>query len=133
MEILFILLGAIVVALLTPTALVVIPRRWWRVVMFVSFGTVAVNLVVSFLEAKQPSNNLLVRDVVGWVVLAGIAPLLTAAVARSIVRSTDRIWIRTAATWLVAALLAGGAPCVMLIVHCTSGDCLLLRYEIDAV
>lgn len=123
-EIFVITLGGIAMAALTPTRLVKVPCRWWSVVTIVSVVSLATNCVISFDEASQPVNNLLVRDVVAWILLAGVIPFLVAAVSRSIARNRKGVWLRTIVAVLVLVLLAGATPFVLLFVHCTSGDCL---------
>jgi len=116
--------GGIVVAVLTPTAFAGASRKWWRFVVLVSVVAFAANLAVSLSEASKPANNILTRDVVAWVILAGGSPLLVAAASRSVAIRTDGVWFRTGAAVLTLVVLAWATPLVMLLVHCTSGDCL---------
>ena len=123
-QLLVMFLGGVVISLLTPTALASMPRRWWQVVAVVSILSVCVNLLFGLIEARKPENNLLIRDVVAWVFLAGSVPLLIAAVSRGVARHTNGVWPRTGAAVLTLAILAGSSPFIMLLVHCSSGDCL---------
>ena len=112
--------GGMVVTSLTPTRLANVSRRWWQIAALVALAAFAANLIFSLAQASKPENNLLTRDVVAWVVLAGGNPLLIARV----VLGSKVVWLRTGAAVLTLAVLAGTTPFVMLLVHCTSGDCL---------
>lgn len=79
-------------------------------------------LVIALREAAIPANNRLTRDVVAFVLIGGIAPSLACLGAG---------WHRLSAAWLrVMVSLAMGmlpllaSPAILLLVHCTSGDCL---------
>ena len=108
------------VAILAATPLVADHRRWWRIVAFVSVVGLLLNLVLIHREAA----TLLTRDIIGWIFIAAASPLAVARVSRAAALTTEKIWIRAVFAWLVTIILTGATPFILLLVHCTSGDCL---------
>ena len=118
------LAAALAVAVLSGTHL---PRsRWaWRATVGAA-AVVAVLMEVPVLraEAAVPAAHVLARDVVASLAFHAGLVLVTAAVAA---RGTARGWPpsgRMGAGALTALVIAAIGPLVLLIVHCTSGDCL---------
>jgi hypothetical protein len=66
----------------------------------------------------------LFRDASALVFVTVGSPLLVAAVPRSVAKKSDEIWERTAIAWFLTVILIGASPFILLVVHCTSGDCL---------
>ena len=91
---------------------------WHRVLMGLSG---AACLLMALLEA-QTNSNLLLRDMVAWTLIGALIPALALG-AQWLLRDQSQFMGR------VGAFLAGGSllvvsPFVVLLVHCTSGDCL---------
>jgi predicted lysophospholipase L1 biosynthesis ABC-type transport system permease subunit len=80
------------------------------------------SLMIALGYTPLPPFNRLVRDVVAAVVLATIAPSAAAAVAAKMTR-VQPLW-RVSIGLGVGLLSIGLSPFILLLVHCTSGDCL---------
>jgi hypothetical protein len=75
------------------------------------------------LHDKGSSNsNILVRDIVGIMVISLAAPLVTGISSRFL-KPAGAI-TRTAISIIIGFSLIISSPYVLLLVHCTSGDCL---------
>ena len=100
------------------------PRVW--LLLASSLILVALALYVPSLlgRAAEPRNNILARDIVASVTLAAAAPAW-AAWAAFVLHSQGFGPIRRALTSLaLSLLLLAASPIILLVVHCTSGDCL---------
>jgi hypothetical protein len=79
-------------------------------------------LVLALREASIPVYNRLTRDVVAFALIGFVGPAI--AYAFAFARRTFPLWMR-----MLLSLVAGIVPLVispllLLVVHCTSGDCL---------
>lgn len=123
-ELLVVMFAGAIVAVLTPTTLAASPRGWWCAVAIVAIVAAAANGGLASLSAREPDNNILVRDIFAWALIAGLTPLLVAVVPRGLIRNAKRVWPRTVVATLLVAVMTAATPLLVLLVHCTSGDCL---------
>ena len=72
--------------------------------------------------ASTPSRNLLMRDVVAQTILATLMPVATSIAVRQ--TANDPPWARAIAGVMAALVVPAVYPIVLLLVHCSSGDCL---------
>jgi hypothetical protein len=79
-------------------------------------------LIVVLHEARSPVNNLLTRDVVGFTLIALLAPAISATTAHLLDGSHKAV--RFSVSILAGVVLLAFSSIVLLMVHCTSGDCL---------
>jgi len=79
-------------------------------------------LLTSLYHASDPQHNLLVRDIVAFSLISLAAPVLTDRTARLLVRSIT--FIRFIVPAFAGLLLLSTSPLILLLVHCSSGDCL---------
>jgi len=121
---LFIGAGGIIVMALTPASSLNLSRRWWLMVGISAFLAMMLNCPMSISAFRDPAKNMLVRDAIAWTFIAGIAPVIVGAVSRLAARTTKNIWLRLAAAVLAVGTLLLTTSYILLIVHCTSGDCL---------
>jgi hypothetical protein len=109
--------GGIVLTVVSGSVLVRNAQRWWIFVI-----TVAVAAAISNLAIQIRNNPTLYRDVTAVVVIAMLSPIAIGATARSL---RDQVTsFRVLGSIAVLALSAILTPLVVLITHCTSGDCL---------
>lgn len=74
-------------------------------------------------HAAESVSTVLARDIVAEVLIGAAAPLLAAGAARVVSPRAAQKWAGVAAALVgIAWVLAG--PLLLLVVHCTSGDCL---------
>jgi hypothetical protein len=116
--------AAAVLAVAGLTPLLDRPRAWLVLSGFVITVALALYLPTLLKAYATPSNNLLPRDVVAAVVLAGAAPVLASWTAVRFGRGATRTWAFVLGPLTVAALCLAATPFLVGVVHCTSGDCL---------
>jgi hypothetical protein len=73
---------------------------------------------------SAPTGEALIRDVLGAFVVGAAAPLLALATARLAARRSSASWTPGALAALVGFIWIGVSPLLLLLVHCSSGDCL---------
>jgi hypothetical protein len=88
--------------------------------------TIAVSGIVGFTTAlhysTNPQHNWLIRDIIAFTIFSIASPALTAITASLLVRA--KTVIRFLVSAFVGLLLLLVSPLVILLVHCSSGDCL---------
>lgn len=77
---------------------------------------------LALIIATDPSKNRLMRDVVAQAVLATLMPVAAAIAVRQ--TANDPAWVRAIAGVMAALVVPAVYPIVLLLVHCSSGDCL---------
>ena len=79
-------------------------------------------LALGLYEASNPKNNRLIQDVISYALISFSAPALAALTANLMARSgaISRFLFST----LAGTLLIFASPVILLLVHCSSGDCL---------
>lgn len=114
-------LGALGITLLTPTTLVYRPLQWWLVAVVVATGSPIASLGVVL---SAPHGNLLTRDIIAWVSLSAGSALGLAALSRWLALKTNSTSVPTIVCVLALIAIVTVTPLLLLLVHCTSGDCL---------
>jgi hypothetical protein len=100
------------------------PRYWVLLAGFLIIVALALYVPSLLGRAAEPRNNILGRDIVASVALAAAAPAWAAWAAFAL-HSQGFGPIRRAVTSLaMSLLLLAASPIIVLLVHCTSGDCL---------
>jgi hypothetical protein len=80
------------------------------------------SLAIALHDAGNPVNNLLTRDIVAIAFLGLTAPAVTALMARFLGHSFAPFRLSVSA--IVGFAVISISPVLLLLVHCTSGDCL---------
>lgn len=104
------------------TALVLRTRQFWALALGLAVAAGTLNVAIELARQSDASNNLLDRDIVATAVLAFACPVVSAAFAVAFLQKSSMA--RAAVATAVVAAFAWVAPIVVLIAHCTSGDCL---------
>jgi hypothetical protein len=121
---LLVMLGGAAVVGFSPTSLADNPHRWWRMVAVVAVLAVAGASTVLLVTAENPKYNLLIRDKIALVLIVGMTPVLASVGSRGWVRDHKRVWLRTGVAFTITSTMTAATPLLVLLVHCTSGDCL---------
>jgi hypothetical protein len=87
-----------------------------------SVGAFSGSLIATSVEFLDLSNNMLSRDLVAVLVLVALAPVLAATGAAPCRARAGWLRFTVSLSCGLVPLLAG--PFILLMVHCTSGDCL---------
>ena len=98
------------------------PPHLHKVFFVGASASLALCLGLALREASIPANNLLTRDVAAYAVVGALAPI--ASYCAALLCRHRPAWVLVAvpaATGLVPVL---ASPFVLLMVHCSSGDCL---------
>ena len=82
----------------------------------------AASTALALHAAADPINNRLGRDTVAFVLIGTLAPTTAGLVA--FIARRNSAWLRGIAPLLAGILPLASSPLVLLLVHCTSGDCL---------
>jgi hypothetical protein len=115
--------GMVVVAL-SATVSVRSPVYWWKRIAGICLVALLVGSVPAVIHAREPKNNRLVRDVVTEIALSALVPGVVALAARFTARSFTSRVATTAVAAAVLVCLFVATPFLLLLAHCTSGDCL---------
>ena len=89
---------------------------------FVIGGAMAVSCIGTLIIALSQSGSPLIRDVLAAFVVALLAPGASAALGMSL--SSFSAAARFSGALVAGLLLVCASPLFLLLVHCTSGDCL---------
>jgi small-conductance mechanosensitive channel len=114
--------GALVLAPIAATSMVMDSRRWWRIVYGAALFSAGINFVLGRSMQFAPRSNTLDRDVVALVVV-GVACALVAAITARSLRGRSRL-VRVLGVSAVAIVFIFVGPLSLIVAHCTSGDCL---------
>lgn len=79
-------------------------------------------LALSLHQALDPTNNRLVRDAVAFVTIGVISP--GAAYGAALLCRPRVAWVRATAPVVLGLIPILASPLALLLVHCSSGDCL---------
>jgi len=117
-----VILSSIIIAVLAITVLPCPPRRWWKIVFPVSLGLCLASGIAEAYAIMHPINNILIRDAITVVLLSGASVLLSAVATRALYRFS--LLSAVLASLVVSLGITLAMPLLLLLVHCTSGDCL---------
>jgi hypothetical protein len=114
--------GGIVLIPFAASALVLRRRQFAALALAVAAAAGALNVTIELAHQSNPSENILNRDIGAIAVLAFACPVVSGSFAVWFAhRST---LTRAAVATAVVAAFVFVAPLFVLVVHCTSGDCL---------
>lgn len=112
-----------ILAVLTIAALSIrLPAHTRLVFLGVSLLSLSLSLGIALRDADDPFRNILMRDVAAVAVLSLLAPV--AAYLAVLLLRGNRGWVRAAAAIAAGMAPIVSSPIVLLLVHCSSGDCL---------
>jgi hypothetical protein len=114
--------GGIILIPFVATVLVLRKRQFCALALVLAIAAGLLNVAVELGHRSSPSNNILYRDIFTTAVLAFACPLAMAAAAAVFAHRSVLARIAAAATVVAAFVFA--TPFLVLIAHCTSGDCL---------
>jgi hypothetical protein len=118
---------ALGVLLISSLTLSVVPKaraNWTRTTRWITAAVAAAYLPLILGFAANPYNNVLGRDVVASLVIAVALPLLTGAIGWQLIRLGAHPVLRILVPLCIALPLLAVSPIAILLVHCTSLDCL---------
>lgn len=119
-----IILGIVAISALTVTRRPENGHTWVRLTNWISALSALVYLPLLLNEAADPLNSIIGRDIAGALIVAVGLPKLTGVVSWPLIRSGARAPIRVLIPLCLALALLAASPIALLLVHCTSGDCL---------
>ena len=99
-----------------------VPGSRWRLAFVVAAVAGVMCLAIAMWEATDPIQNLLVRDIAARAIFGAAAPLVAASAVRLV--SGGPAWLRGGVGLVSGLAVLGISTVVLLLVHCTSGDCL---------
>lgn len=99
------------------------PRRMATLSLVITVAVLAWYVGMLHGHAAESASNVLARDIVGELLIGAAAPLLAAGAAGAVPSRTARVWAGVAAA-LVGIAWVLASPVLLLVIHCTSGDCL---------
>jgi hypothetical protein len=114
--------GGIALIPFVATPLVRRTRQFGSLALGLAAAAGTLNVAIELARQSDASNNLLNRDIGATAVLAFACPVVSAAIA--IAFQQKSAVARAAVATAVVAAFAFVAPILVLIAHCTSGDCL---------
>jgi hypothetical protein len=114
--------GGIVLIPLVASALVLRHRQLWALALGLAVAAGALNVAIELAHQSNLSNNILNRDIGAIAVLAFACPIVSAFFALRFAQSSALT--RAAVATTVVAAFVFIAPFLVLVAHCTSGDCL---------
>jgi hypothetical protein len=114
--------GGIALIPFVASALVLKNSQFWRVALGLAVAAAALNVVIGLAHQSNPANNVLNRDIGAIVVLAFACPIVSASFAARLAQKSALT--RSAVATAVVAAFVFVSPFIVLIAHCTSGDCL---------
>lgn len=110
--------------LLSASSIVHRRRTWWTL----TFAAVALSLALYVpwmsVEASDPKNNWLSRDIAGAIIFAAGLPLIAGWLGMRLAAAGTIPLLRSLGVLAIIGILLGASPMYFLLVHCTSGDCL---------
>ncbi len=113
----------IVAAVFVVAATTAFRSRAIRIYRYAVIGiALALSCIGTAVILRAAPDSVLTRDAVATIAVALFAPTASAAVGRLL--GTWSAWGRCLASLLAGLLLVCASPLFILIVHCTSGDCL---------
>jgi hypothetical protein len=112
--------GGIALVPFAATALVLRARLYWLLALGLAVAAAVLNVAIHLAHTSDISNNALTRDCFAIAALAFACPIVSAAFT---VRQRS-VRARVASATAVVAAFVFIAPFFVLVVHCTSGDCL---------
>lgn len=114
--------GGIALIPFAASELVLRRKLWWALALCLAVAAAALNVAIELVHQSDPSENILNRDIAAIVVLAIVCPIVSACFA---VRFAQKSTLtRAAIATAVVAVFVLVAPLLVLVAHCTSGDCL---------
>ena len=112
-----VVVGGIVLTVASGTLLVRHQRRWWFLVLAVAVAAAIFNLTILL-----RTSGVLYRDIATVVVIAILCTVAIGAAASSLRARVASL--RVLGSLAVLAVFAVLTPFEVLVIHCTSGDCL---------
>ena len=114
--------GGIALIPFVASALALNNSHFWRVALGLAVAAVALNVAIGVAHKSNPANNILNRDIGAIAVLAFACPIVSASFAARLAQKSALT--RFAVATAVVAAFVFVSPFIILIAHCTSGDCL---------
>lgn len=97
---------------------------WYTLSLVIVTAELAVYVPMQLALAANPLHNVITRDLVAIVALAVVLPAFTSGVSNYLWRRHLRTPLRIAAVTIPPMVVLAASPLLLLMVHCTSGDCL---------
>ncbi len=116
--------GGIAMAAASATEDIKNPRKWWRVAWLIALLAASINFAIVANFVGRPGYLVLGRDIfVQLLIVFGIT-LAVAGLCRWLLNRNMTPGKRFAIAGIAAFLMSVPAPFIVLMVHCTGGDCL---------
>jgi hypothetical protein len=116
--------GGIVMTAFSGSSLVDSKKGWWRFAVSVALIAVVIQAVAIVYYYGTPGYSILIRDVFASFVLAAGITFVIAAITRRLASSGTGPAIRVIFCSMLTLLFGVLAPFAIIMVHCTSNDCL---------
>jgi hypothetical protein len=116
--------GGLALTFLSPTRLPHSPVAWWWITAIAALVAGASTFTVTLNHVGRPGYFVLTRDIIGSVLVAAILPIIIASINRRLVKTETIPFIRAALTLIILTFSLPIMLITILMVHCSSGDCL---------
>ena len=119
---LYVTSGGIALIPFAATTLVLRRRLVWSLACGLAFAAAIFNAALASHLQSDASSNMLSRDIVAVATLAFACPIVSAAATLAYARSSA--YFRAGIATVIVVGFGFVAPYLLLVAHCTSGDCL---------